>query len=129
MTLGVLAPYRGRKIGSMLIKSILDFYHSSIISLQDSKNDKTNVESTNATSPDSEMNGNTTHKKTNTEKSAGNIELLQKVNEITLHVQISNQDALDFYCKKFGFEIKGEIQNYYKRIVPPHCYILSKSLP
>lgn len=50
------------------------------------------------------------------------------VDEITLHVQTSNEDAMKFYGEKFGFE-KGElVENYYKRIDPPHCYILRKKL-
>ena len=54
---------------------------------------------------------------------------LKDVKEIALHVQISNDDALKFYTEKFGFE-KGEmVENYYKRIDPPHCYKLFKKLP
>lgn len=53
---------------------------------------------------------------------------LKDVTEISLHVQISNDDALKFYIDKFGFE-KGEmVENYYKRIDPPHCYKLFKKL-
>ena len=88
MTLGVLAAYRGRGIGTKLIQSILDYYD---------------------TNKDSEE--------------------LKDVVEISLHVQISNQDAIDFYTKRFGF-IQGEqVDNYYnKRIDPPHCYRLYKTL-
>ncbi len=50
------------------------------------------------------------------------------VDEAMLHVQSSNTDAINFYVEKFGFE-KGElVENYYKRIDPPHCYILRKKL-
>ena len=87
MTLGVLAAYRGRTIGTQLIQSILDHYED------------------NKSSPE-----------------------LKDVTEIALHVQISNDDALKFYKEKFGFE-KGEmVENYYKRIDPPHCYRLFKKL-
>ncbi len=48
------------------------------------------------------------------------------VKEVMLHVQISNGDAIKFY-ERLGFE-KGEmVENYYKRIDPPHCYILRKT--
>ena len=51
-----------------------------------------------------------------------------KVDEISLHVQISNDDAIRFYTSRFGF-VQGEmVENYYRRIDPPHCYILSKKL-
>mmetsp|Transcript_8051 Transcript_8051/g.17230 ORF Transcript_8051/g.17230 Transcript_8051/m.17230 type:complete len:89 (+) Transcript_8051:121-387(+) len=50
------------------------------------------------------------------------------VDEVMLHVQSSNTDAINFYVEKFGFE-KGElVENYYKRIDPPHCYVLRKKL-
>mmetsp|Transcript_23386 Transcript_23386/g.51204 ORF Transcript_23386/g.51204 Transcript_23386/m.51204 type:complete len:182 (-) Transcript_23386:2244-2789(-) len=53
---------------------------------------------------------------------------LKDVTEISLHVQISNEDAINFYTEKFGFE-KGEmVENYYRRIDPPHCYKLYKKV-
>jgi ribosomal protein S18 acetylase RimI-like enzyme len=54
-------------------------------------------------------------------------ELLGEVIEIYLHVQSNNDTALDFY-KSFGFETKELIKGYYKRIEPPDCYILSKTI-
>ncbi|VEU37373.1 unnamed protein product [Pseudo-nitzschia multistriata] len=88
MTLGVLAAYRGRTIGTQLIQSILDYF-------EENKNE----------SPE-----------------------LKDVIEISLHVQISNDDAIKFYTEKFGFE-KGEmVENYYRRIDPPHCYKLYKKV-
>jgi len=85
MTLGVLAAYRGRRIGTKLVQSILDHYNAE------------------------------------TEKFA-------TVDEIVLHVQTSNEGAMKFYINGFGFE-KGEmVENYYKRIDPPHCFILRKKM-
>mmetsp|Transcript_10951 Transcript_10951/g.15362 ORF Transcript_10951/g.15362 Transcript_10951/m.15362 type:complete len:176 (-) Transcript_10951:1756-2283(-) len=86
MTLGVLAAYRGRGIGTKMIASILEYF-------EQHKDDE-----------------------------------LSTVDEITLHVQTSNTDAMNFYASRFGF-VKGEmVENYYRRIDPPHCYILSKQL-
>jgi N-alpha-acetyltransferase 50 len=96
MTLAVLAAYRGRGIGAQLIQSVIDYCESI--------ND-----------------GNPTDDKLKHDAS-----LPKRVDEIALHVHISNDDAIRFYTSKFGFE-KGEmVENYYRRIDPPHCYILSK---
>lgn len=46
---------------------------------------------------------------------------------IFLHVQISNDEALQFY-NKFGFKIIDTKQEYYKRIEPADAYVLEKSL-
>jgi N-alpha-acetyltransferase 50 len=86
MTLGVLAAYRGRQVGTQLIQSILDYY-------QEQK--------------DSE---------------------LSTVDEIALHVQVSNDDAIKFYTTRFGFVRGDMVENYYRRIDPPHCYLLYKKL-
>jgi N-alpha-acetyltransferase 50 len=98
MTLAVLAAYRGRGIGAQLIQSVLDYC--------DSINDGSPTD----------------------DKLKHDPILPKRVDEIALHVQISNEDAIRFYTSKFGFE-KGEmVENYYRRIDPPHCYILSKKL-
>lgn len=52
----------------------------------------------------------------------------KNVTEICLHVQINNDDAIRFYTERFGF-VKGPmVENYYRRIDPPHCYLLYKKL-
>jgi ribosomal protein S18 acetylase RimI-like enzyme len=42
-------------------------------------------------------------------------------------VQTSNAAALSFYTR-FGFSVTGSIPNYYKRITPPDCFIVAKSI-
>jgi len=47
---------------------------------------------------------------------------------ITLHVQTSNSDALDFY-NKLGFEVISTLMGYYSsRIDPPDAHVLSLTL-
>mmetsp|Transcript_9437 Transcript_9437/g.13071 ORF Transcript_9437/g.13071 Transcript_9437/m.13071 type:complete len:199 (+) Transcript_9437:3-599(+) len=53
-----------------------------------------------------------------------------KMNDVALiylHVQTNNESALRFYSKA-GFQRLGKINNYYKRIEPPDCYVLCKRL-
>lgn len=49
------------------------------------------------------------------------------VSFVYLHVQTSNLAALEFY-RKAGFMKVGIIRNYYKRIDPPDCFVLTKLL-
>ena len=42
-------------------------------------------------------------------------------------MQLNNEEAIHFY-QKFGFKIAGTKEDYYKRIDPPHAYILEKDL-
>ncbi|KAI1716216.1 acetyltransferase (GNAT) family domain-containing protein [Ditylenchus destructor] len=51
----------------------------------------------------------------------------QQIKSVYLHVQTNNESALDFY-KKFGFDITGTVEKYYKRITPDDAYILEKNL-
>lgn len=46
---------------------------------------------------------------------------------IPSHVQVSNDDALEFY-QKFGFHIVDTKEQYYKRIDPPHAFVLQKDM-
>jgi ribosomal protein S18 acetylase RimI-like enzyme len=78
MTLAVLAAYRGRTVGSQLLRSVLEYCEQ------------------------------------------------LSFKEVCLHVQISNSDAIRFYTGKFGFTQGEMVENYYKRISPPHCFLLYK---
>eukprot|EP00037_Helgoeca_nana_P020658 m.206229 g.206229 ORF g.206229 m.206229 type:complete len:166 (+) comp25344_c0_seq3:133-630(+) len=46
---------------------------------------------------------------------------------IMLHVQVSNDDAINFY-KKHGFEVKETKKDYYQKIEPTDAHVLVKSL-
>jgi ribosomal protein S18 acetylase RimI-like enzyme len=81
MTLAVMAAYRGRGVGSQLLRSVLRYCYESL-----------------------------------------------SVKEVSLHVQISNVDAIRFYTERFGFSQGELVENYYKRIKPPHCFLLYKIL-
>ncbi|KAI8321011.1 N-acetyltransferase NAT13 [Martensiomyces pterosporus] len=49
------------------------------------------------------------------------------VARIVLHVQVDNDDALRFY-HRLGFMTMRVVENYYKRIDPPHAYLLEYRL-
>ena len=80
MPVAVLAPYRGKGIGTQLIESVLEYCNQ------------------------------------------------HNIEEVSLHVQISNDDAIRFYMSKFQFVMGELVENYYRRIDPPHCYHLYKKL-
>ena len=46
---------------------------------------------------------------------------------VVLHVQVSNEGALQFY-KNFGFEIVETKEAYYKRIEPADAHVLEKKI-
>jgi ribosomal protein S18 acetylase RimI-like enzyme len=47
--------------------------------------------------------------------------------EVYLHVQTSNLEAKQFYVAN-GFVQTEVIKDYYKRIEPPDCFLLKKSM-
>uniref|UniRef100_A0A914YHA9 N-terminal methionine N(alpha)-acetyltransferase NatE n=1 Tax=Panagrolaimus superbus TaxID=310955 RepID=A0A914YHA9_9BILA len=49
------------------------------------------------------------------------------IESVYLHVQSSNEAAMEFY-KKFGFEVVDNVKNYYKRIEPNDAYLLEKAV-
>jgi ribosomal protein S18 acetylase RimI-like enzyme len=49
------------------------------------------------------------------------------IDNIYLHVQVSNADAIAFY-EKFGFSIVERKENYYKRIEPTDAFVLQRNL-
>lgn len=52
----------------------------------------------------------------------------QPVEEIALHVHVMNKDALRFYTEKFDFTQGELVENYYRRVDPPHCYLVHKRI-
>ncbi len=79
MTLGVLAAYRNRGIGSAMLKYVIDRAAS------------------------------------------------DGYQSIYLHVHTANDYAIQFY-ERNGFENIGKIEGYYKRVTPPDCFVLVKTL-
>merc|ERR1712130_126198 len=57
------------------------------------------------------------------------LELAKKenVNNVTLHVQTSNQPAIDFYQRN-GFKIMETKHGYYKKIDPADAFVLEKEI-
>ena len=98
MTLAVLAAYRGHGIGSELLRTVLDYCQQQQQQQQQQQ-------------PGDD----------------GSVKVVV-VSEVVLHVQISNHDAIRFYMEKFDFERGALVENYYRRIDPPHCYLLYKKL-
>ncbi len=46
-----------------------------------------------------------------------------KFTSVCLHVQINNEDAIEFY-KAHGFEIKATRENYYQKVTPADAHWL-----
>lgn len=53
--------------------------------------------------------------------------LCEDVTRIYLHVQEGNEDALRFYAR-FGFQISHKVVGYYRRINPPDCFVIFKTI-
>ncbi|TPP60759.1 N-acetyltransferase NAT13 [Fasciola gigantica] len=49
------------------------------------------------------------------------------IRSIYLHVHVENSGAVAFY-KRFGFDITGEVEDYYRCVEPKTAYILEKNL-
>lgn len=49
------------------------------------------------------------------------------VDRIYLHVQTNNEAALTFY-RRYGFDVEETLKDYYKRLDPSDCYVLSKAV-
>lgn len=56
-----------------------------------------------------------------------NAEKDESIEEIYLHVQTSNLEAKSFY-EHNEFKEMGIINDYYKKIEPPHCFLLVRTL-
>ena len=48
------------------------------------------------------------------------------IQQIYLHVHVNNDAAIEFY-KQAGFEVSERLENYYSKLDPPDCFILTRS--
>ena len=58
------------------------------------------------------------------------LEQVREKNEtcvVYLQTQINNDDAVKFY-EKHGFSILQKVDNFYKRLDPPHCFVLARTI-
>lgn len=53
------------------------------------------------------------------------VRTLGDVSEVYLHVQVSNEGALEFY-RRHEFEVGERVEGYYKRLDPPDCFVVRK---
>eukprot|EP00457_Paulinella_chromatophora_P010774 gb/GEZN01010890.1/.p1 GENE.gb/GEZN01010890.1/~~gb/GEZN01010890.1/.p1 ORF type:complete len:227 (-),score=33.57 gb/GEZN01010890.1/:522-1139(-) len=60
------------------------------------------------------------------EKILAYVDKHKQIKQVFLHVQPTNQEAIKLY-EKYHFKVSEHIQNYYKRIEPKDCYIMSCS--
>eukprot|EP00123_Amoebidium_parasiticum_P006796 comp17663_c0_seq1/m.17460 comp17663_c0_seq1/g.17460 ORF comp17663_c0_seq1/g.17460 comp17663_c0_seq1/m.17460 type:complete len:167 (-) comp17663_c0_seq1:343-843(-) len=50
-----------------------------------------------------------------------------KITKVYLHVQVNNEEALEFY-KKHNFEVTSLAEQYYKKIEPADAHVLEKTI-
>ncbi|KAH8929220.1 acyl-CoA N-acyltransferase [Atractiella rhizophila] len=99
MTLGVLAPYRRKGLGKMMLDHIVD-----------------EAEKTWHTPPSSDKS-----------KPAPKPKTRRRVKLLYVHVQVSNTESKEFW-EKMGFVVKGEVKDYYKMIEPRDALILEREI-
>ncbi|EGD82101.1 N-alpha-acetyltransferase 50 [Salpingoeca rosetta] len=51
----------------------------------------------------------------------------KKVTAVFLHVDVNNEDAVEFY-KTFGFEVTETVKGYYKKLSPGDAHVLEKKV-
>jgi N-alpha-acetyltransferase 50 len=51
----------------------------------------------------------------------------QPIKKLYLHVQTTNQDAVDWYTNR-GFTVEETVEGYYRNIDDPNAYILVRNL-
>jgi len=114
MTLGVLAPYRRYGIGTLPIPSphplggihiaLGRYTHREVLTLGTKLLDHVLAQAEEQNKASKEP-----------------------VRSLYLHVQTTNQEAVDWYSKR-GFEIQETVQGYYRNIDDRDAYILARKL-
>jgi ribosomal protein S18 acetylase RimI-like enzyme len=116
MTMGVLAPYRNRGVGSQSLQHIITAASSPTSSFTTSFLPDTTTTSTSKSTKSKPQSHNPPP-----------LPASSKISKIYLHVQVSNVEAKKFY-EKHGFKEMGKVENYYKKIIPRDAWVLERDV-
>jgi len=110
MTMGVLAPYRSRTLGTKALQKVID----SALAHNKTIKDPPSSTPPAATAPSSKS-------------SDPSPPFKMALTSFYMHVQTSNVDARRFY-ERNGFIETGVVEGYYKKLEPHDAWILEKTL-
>lgn len=117
VTLGVLAPYRGMRVGENAANYIHHIHPPSNLNEHCHVPIVMVICNCKAVSIGSRL----------LEQSLSEACQDSNIQEAYLHVQTNNEEAIRFY-KQFGFVLGEVVANYYKRLNPPDAVILRRTL-
>ncbi|KAK4047152.1 N-acetyltransferase 5 [Microbotryomycetes sp. JL201] len=139
MTLGVLSPYRRQGLASKLIRHVIHTAEQSHNRPQTShtKSHSNGASLTKDAGPSAGKKQKKDSGKKGPEKDASKVDkdddnkpntvTPPKIESIYLHVQVSNDEARQFW-EKHGFTVRDTIKNYYRKIEPRDAWVLEREI-